>query len=207
MTRALCLAITVIVLGATSGRVSAREFTFDELPFQPVDGISVQGVTFGFSVGEASSTDAYYGSFGPGDLETISEPSLTGDSRGILTLDFAVPTGIVEFGAALSTADALSPGYTVELFDLTLQSVGVFARDTAPSMGDLAFSESRFTYAGAPIKRAVIDFADAPGSFAIDNLVIVPEPTTTVPCAVFFVGLLRRRFALSETLSRSGRAR
>ena len=45
---------------ALYGTASAFSLSFDELPMQPVDGLSYQGVAFGFTVGGVNSTDAYY---------------------------------------------------------------------------------------------------------------------------------------------------
>ncbi len=161
-----------------AGVTAAATITFDELPFQPVDGVTFQWVTFGYEIDGVSSDLAHYASFmGSQDLTTISDPSLVGDSAGLLTVDFEIPTSIVQFGAALSTADALNPGYSVELFDDAAQLVGVFPVDTAVVGGELAFSEALFSYEGDPVVTAIIDFADEPGSFALDNLVYeIPEP-------------------------------
>jgi hypothetical protein len=53
--------------------------------------------------------------------------------------------------------------------------------DTTGGEGMLAFSEAWFTYSGTPVSRAVIDFADAPGNFALDNLAFqVPEPGSSM---------------------------
>jgi hypothetical protein len=150
---------------------------FDELPFQMVDGLSYAGATFHFRVGGIDSDDAFYASYGPGDLTFVSDPSLTGNAAGILTLEFDVPTPVLEFGAALSTAESLTPGLTVQLFSPTGSS-RTFELNTVAS-GPIEFSEGRFSYAGDAISRARIDFADKASDFAIDNLVFqVPEPGT-----------------------------
>src|SRR3990172_3460747 len=65
--------------------------TFDEIPFQSVDGLVHAGVSFDFKIGGVDSTEAFYNSFGPGTLTFVDDPSLTGDSTGVLTLDFVVP--------------------------------------------------------------------------------------------------------------------
>ena len=169
--------------------------TFDELPFQPIDGLSFQGVTFDFQIDGNESLDAYYHSFGPGDLVTVQDPSLTGSSTGILTLDFAVPTPTLQFGAALNTGDPLSPGFVVELFAAPLQSLGTIPVDTTSDTNSLGFSEAQFDYSGTPIARAVIDFADPPGSFAVDNLTyFIPEPSAAaiVLFGFIFFGCVHR---------------
>lgn len=132
---ALCFAVLLLLCGAVS--VASAEFivTFDELPFQPVDDLTVKSVTFDFKIDGADSPDTFYHSFGPGTLEHVDDPSLTGNSAGILTMDFTAPTDVLEFGVALSTADPLTPGATVELFDTSLQSLGTLPVNTVTALG------------------------------------------------------------------------
>src|SRR5262249_3375462 len=80
------------------GHTDSKKLTFDELPFQPVDGLSYKGVTFGFTVNGQPSTDANYHSFGPGKLTYVQDPSLEGNTLGTLTLTFAKPTTVLQFG-------------------------------------------------------------------------------------------------------------
>jgi hypothetical protein len=162
--------------------------TFDELPFQPVDNLSLLGVTFDFKVGGVDSTDAIYGAGGPGTITFVQDPSLEGNAAGILTLDFTEPTSLLNFGVALSTFGSLTPGFTVELFDPALMSLGITPVNTSSL---LSFTEGLFTYSGAPVTRAVIDFNEtAAGRFALDNLTFggsqsVPEPTSTLGVLAF----------------------
>src|SRR3990167_4833115 len=152
-------------------RASATTLTFGEVPFQSVNGLTVQGVTFTFTVGGSPSTDAFYNSGGPGVTTYISDPSLEGNSAGVLTLDFAAPTTVLQFGVAISEFTTLSPGFTVQLFNASLASIGTFPVITNPMP---AFSEGQFSYNNTttPVKRARISFAvPFSGSrFAFDNL-------------------------------------
>ena len=160
-----------------------QRLTFDELPFQPVDGLNFQGVTFGFTVDGVDSTDANYNSDGPPDLTYVSAIVLEGDASGILTLDFDVPTSVVSFGVALDTLLDLTPGFIVELFDPTLSSLGVTEVTTTPL---IEFSEGLFSYSGPLVSRVVMFFNDSEADrFALDNLTYnsvagnpVPEPGT-----------------------------
>jgi hypothetical protein len=171
----LCIANGTVVLGA-----STPTLDFSELPFQAADGLSLAGVAFDFKINGSDSSEAFYHSFGPGTLTYVDDPSLTGDSAGVLTLDFAIPTSVLGFGLAINTASALSPGFRVELFSTGLTSLGETPVDVLPTAGALGFAENRFEYAGLPISRAVIRFNHQPGSFALDNLtfLLVPEPST-----------------------------
>ena len=167
---------------------------------QPVDGLSYMGVTFGFTVGGSPSTDALYNSIGPGSITYLQGRLLEGNAAGTLTLDFdPLPTDQLQFGIALSTRSAATPGYTVELFDTSLASLGTISRDTYPLM---LYSEDQFTYSGAPVRRAVIGFnGQVADRFALDNLTFDPAtiPSAPAPSAILlgsigagFVGWLRR---------------
>jgi hypothetical protein len=145
--------------------------TMDELPFQPVDGLSFSGVTFGFQIGGAPSTDANYNAFGPGTITFVQDPSLEGNSNGVLTLSLDQPTTVLEFGIARSCICTLSPGVSVELFTpgAVDRSGGVLTMTTSPIV---SFSEAHFSYSGPAVQRAVITFP-SPGlasRFALDNL-------------------------------------
>lgn len=169
--------------------------TFDEIPFQSIDGLTHAGITFDFKIGNADSAEAFYNSFGPGTLTFVDDPSLTGDSAGVLTLDFAVPTSVLEFGLALNTASQLRPGFRVELLASNLTSLGETPVDVLPNVGALGFSENRFQYSGSLVSRAVIRFDHQPGSFALDNLTFlpIPEPTTIVLGSVAFAAIVTQR--------------
>lgn len=191
----VCLVGSLITTGATRAAVTTLDFT--ELPTQPVDGLSYMGVTFGFEVGGSPSTDALYNFFGLGTITFVQDPSLEGDAAGILTLDFAQPTIQLDFGVALSTFDPLTPGFTVELFNAGLSSLGVTPVNTSPLV---SFTEGPFIYSGAPIGRAVIDFEDSAGRFALDNLTFNPIPAPGAlllgSIGVGLVSWLRRRRTL-----------
>ena len=190
----LVLAGWSLICGTAIRGASSTTLNFDEIPFQSVDDLAYAGVTFDFKVGGADSTEAFYNSFGPGTLTFVDDPSLTGDSAGVLMLDFAVPTSVVEFGLALNTADELSPGFRVELFSPDLMTLGETPVDVFPTAGALGFSENRFEYSGTPVSRAIIHFTHQPGSFALDNLTFlpVPEPSSTLPVTVALIALVSR---------------
>jgi len=174
--------LVAAALALACGQASAVILDFSELPFQSVDDLTISGVTFDFKVGGVDSLDAYYGSGGPGSITYVQDPSLEGDAVGILTLDFSSPTSVLSFGVALSTLSALTPGFTVELFDASLISLGVTAVNTIPLID---FTEALFNYSGTPIARAVLDFDDATGRFAMDNLTLACLSQGLWPCLVW----------------------
>src|SRR6476659_3507480 len=110
------LLAAMALLGLT---VNARAITltFGELPFQPIDNLSYNGVTFDFKISGIDSLDANYNSGGPGSTTFVQDPSLEGNSSGVLRMDFATPTPVLDFGVAESTNAALTPGFVVNLFD------------------------------------------------------------------------------------------
>jgi hypothetical protein len=191
----------LFVLMSTGAANAAFTLTFDELPTQPVDGLSYMGVTFGFTVGGSSSTDAVYNGTGPGTLNYLQDMTLEGTTAGILTLDFATPTDQLQFGAALSSYYEASPGYIVRLYDPSFQLVGTYSENTFPL---IVWSEGQFTYSGTLVSRAVISFNEqAADRFAVDNLTINPVTAVPAPGAILLSGIglglvnrLRRRRTL-----------
>jgi hypothetical protein len=189
-----------IVAGLTFGGVAdaAVTLTFDELPTQPVNGLSYNGVTFGFTIGGNPSADALYSGVGPGYITYLQDTTLEGNAAGILTLDFAQPTDLLQFGLALNSYYPVTAAYTVQLFDQSLVSFGTLSENTYPL---IIWSEDLFAYSGTPIRRAVINFNEqAANRFAVDNLSINPIPAPGAvllgSIGVAFVSWLRRRRTL-----------
>ena len=192
--------LVLAVLMSAGAAQAASTLTFDELPLQSVDGLSYEGVTFGFTVGGSPSTDAYYGGdIGPDPITYLQGKSLEGTARGILTLDFASPTNLLEFGIAMNTITPATGAYTVELFDKSLGSIGIISENMYPL---IHWSEDKFSYSGTLVSRAAISFNGqyATRRFAVDNL-----STNTIPApgaillgsiGVSCVGWLRRRKTL-----------
>ncbi len=169
---AVAMTLAAVATQSPSAARAARPLTtltFTELPFQPVDGLSVEGVTFGFQIASVASTDANYNSGGPGSTTYVHDPSLEGNAAGVLTLTFARPTNVLSFGLARSCMCSLQPGVSVELFAPSGKSLGVRNVDTEPLV---SFSEGQFTYSGHMVRKVVISFPDAGAAsrFALDNL-------------------------------------
>lgn len=203
----LCLALGF----ASNASAAPLTLTFNELPTQPVStpttDLTFMGITFRFRVGGLASADARYNALGPGDFTFIQGAVLEGDANGTLTLDFSLPTTRLSFGAALTSADALTPGFTVQLFGPGLTPLGVLTENTANLAG---ISEGQFDFAGPLVSRAIISFnAAALGPdvqrFALDNLTIepVPEPGTLL---LFGTGTAALGVALARRRRRAGKS-
>ncbi len=180
-----------IALALVSLTSQATLLTMDEVPTQAVDGLSVSGVTFEFTVAGINSTDADYNSGGPGDSTYLQGAMMEGNSAGILGMTFDVATSNLSFGLALSLQTPLIPGAVVELFDINMQSIGTFNLDTTPLV---SFTEGQFNYSGVDILRATVDFDDNAGRFAFDNLAFnqIPEPGA-LALLLLGAGVLARR--------------
>jgi len=147
---------------------SGTTITFDEdevVLDTPVNDLVIGNVTFGFSPSDATVTNT-----GPGIQAFVQAPNIEGDPSGTLTLEFANPPLWIEYGFALNTFTPVDPGTTVEIFDESENSLGVF---TAPAL-DTGFTHVEGFVAAAsatPIASAEISFADSPNNrFAFDLL-------------------------------------
>jgi hypothetical protein len=164
--------------------------TFDDLPFQPIDDLYHRGVTFDYKLNGLDSDDAKFASFGPVATEHVTDPSVVGNSAGILTITFDVPTPSIAFGLALSTSGAVASAVNVALYDELNQLLATQSADSTASQVANGFSDLLFEYQGAPVSRMSLDFADAPRNFALDNLTyIVPEPNACIALAIAIAAL------------------
>jgi hypothetical protein len=171
--------VTVLALLMQVGYVGPAEaddddeltrITFDERPAQPVNGLRVEGVRFGFRIDGVPSRDARFNAFGPGDTRFITDPSLEGNAAGVLTMRFREETDVVRFGVAVSCFDCVvRPGATVRLFDDDGELIRFARLTTRPFV---SFSEARFSFEGDDVARAVIHFNHRRADrFVIDNLI------------------------------------
>lgn len=175
MPAALALLILLTVCGAV--QADPVTLTFGELTPRPVNGVSIAGVTFGFTIRGLPSRDAVYNAAGPGQLVFIDGPSLVGNASGVLTMVFSQPVDFLSFDVALSSLAPFNPGFAVFLFNTDLQLFDVFGVSTVPL---LTFAEGQFRFSGALVGGAAVVFNSNAARFALDNLTFdpVPEPGT-----------------------------
>lgn len=103
---------------------AAVVITFGEQPTQPADGLLVDGVLFGFTIGGSSSTDAVFNNELPVATVNLDDRVLSGPVVGLLTLQFSAPVIAFQFGLVLNTLDPEQPAATISLFDTALQPAG-----------------------------------------------------------------------------------
>ena len=151
--------------------------TFSELTARPVNGVSIAGLTFGFTINGKASDQAVFGASLPGSTTNVSPPALVGSTQGVLTLNFAQATDFLRFGIAFNSFNTLDPGLTVQLFDGSLSLIGSF---TLRTLSTTSFTEGLFNRSGVQIGRAVLTFNPNVSTFALDNLsfnsLAIPEP-------------------------------
>lgn len=105
--------------------IGSTTLNFSEVATQPVDGLTVNGITFTFTVGGFTSLDALYNTAsGPGTTALFQPPNLEGDASGILRLDFATPTSSLSFDFGLFSVGFVGVGGTVQIFDPSLTQIG-----------------------------------------------------------------------------------
>ncbi|MBV8654084.1 MAG: PEP-CTERM sorting domain-containing protein [Alphaproteobacteria bacterium] len=163
----------------------ANTIDFGTLPNESANGVTVNGVTFGYTEFGSPSPTAMFNVSVAGATQNIPGAALVGFTDGILTMSFSHPVEEVSFDIAETTNLTLTPGYTVSLFD-----AGGHLLQTTPVETDplVLFTEGEFDYDGAPISTVEISFdPNDANQFAVGPVSFVPEPSSM---ATFGVGLM-----------------
>lgn len=156
--KAIRLAVGVwLLLTVTQLFAAPVTLTLTELTARPVPGVSLAGLTFGFTINGKASDQTVYGASLPGSMTKVSPPALVGSAQGVLTFDLAQATDFLRFGIALNHYNALST---------------------------LSLTEAFFNRSGVQPGRAVLTFNPQVSPFALDNLnfksVPIPEPAALI---------------------------
>jgi hypothetical protein len=186
ITRSLAALIGLGSFHATSASATTV-IDFANLPAESVDGVTTDGVTFGYTeFGSASPGATFDYLIGTGVTQIVQSTALVGYTDGVLTLDFAQPADEISFGVALTTNAAMDPGFSVSLFDASGNLLNSTEIDTNPLV---LFSEGAFDYDGAPVSSLAISFDSTDANqFALGSVTFaVPEPDSI---AIFACGLL-----------------
>ena len=188
----------------------ATTIHFDEFGSAPLidaNGLSTQGVTFGFAPGQA----VYNNTVGTaGNVLLSMDPVLSGPTTGILTLTFQDATPLLQFDILLLSLAPIDdsmmglnggPAYTV-LLSNAMGFQTSFSGSTVPLLGG-GYSEGQFSYSGTAINTATITFFhgvdanDMPVTqFGVDNLTFVtPEPASFLGlgAGLLVIGVIKRR--------------
>jgi hypothetical protein len=153
--------------------------TFNELLARPVNGVSIAGITFGYTINGQASTQAMYGATIPGSTTNVQPPALVGSTQGVLTFDFVGATDGLSFGIAFNSFNALNPGLTVQLFDGSLKPI---ATVNVTTLATNSFTQAFFNRPNTLIGRVVLIFNPNVSTFALDNLNFnaIPEPAALI---------------------------
>jgi hypothetical protein len=173
------LASLLMVLGYAGTADAARPLrtlTMDELAPQPADDLVVAGgVRFDFKINGEDSFDATYGSGGPGSTVFVQDPSLEGNTAGVLRVSFAQPTTVVRFGVALSASGPFEDAVTVQVYNPGGHLKTTLTLDTASPPE--SFTEAGFVYQGGAISSIAVSFRSGVADrFAFDNLTFRTPP-------------------------------
>jgi hypothetical protein len=139
------------------------------VPSAPCDGLELDGVTYGFTIGGTASTDCTVGTVGPGVSNNIQAPNIEGNATGVLALAFANPTSTFGFGVAQSTSASPQPQSVI--VDLFSPGVGTLRQELLlTTTADPTFVGGRFDYDGPAVQSATIRFSGAFLRFVIDGV-------------------------------------
>jgi hypothetical protein len=159
-------AVAVICFGAADTNTFTQAFN---IASAPCEGLTIDGVTYSFSVAGSASLDCYAGTYaGPGMTDNIRFPNIEGTAAGVLHLTFDVPTTTFGFGVAQSTV-AL-PQFVI--IDLYRPGSGLLREEVPLTLTqDPMFVGGRFDYSGPAVKSVTIRFSGGGYTrFAVDNV-------------------------------------
>ena len=153
--------------------------TMDEVPLQPINGLTVSkgGENFTFSNRWGI---LLYNSSGPGNVTFVQDPSIQGTAAPF-GIAFSDPVFSIQFGLAESSLSSIAPLATVELY---YNSLVPFATMSFNSSLVDPFAEGQFNYSGGPVSNILI-WPNAGPALAFDNLTVntVPEPSSFLTLA------------------------
>ena len=178
--RTISHALAILALGSAAFSGSARAdlvtLTMDEVPFQPINGLTVTKGFESFTFSDPGNTLLYHAR-GPGDVTYVQDPSIEGSNEPF-SVSFATPVDFIQFGLAESTEAPLT-GASVTLSDGTVLSFNLPLADP--------FAEGQFTWSGEPVTAFELTPAPGASGIAFDNLTVgAPEPSAV---ALFVAGL------------------
>jgi hypothetical protein len=161
-----------------------------------VNGLTVNGVQFSYTVGGSPLNGAVQIDGGPGTTNNITPPNIVsvGDDTGILGLLLPAPVTLFGYGYAILSVDTIANAATINIF-MGTSNLGTLSYTGVPDptfTGGFAGIQSTI-----PFDRVELTFnSTAAPAFAVDNIrfAIIPEPSTiSLTVVAFALGLWRRR--------------
>lgn len=142
--------------------------TYD-IPKVECDGLTLDGVTYSFTVAGSPSSDCNAGTLtGPGVSNNVSPPNIEGAAAGVLHLTFDKPTTRFSFGVAEETH---TPQTDSVIVNLNRPGVGLLRQDvTMDTTKDPGWVGGRYSYDGPAVKTVTIQFKGVFNRFAVDNV-------------------------------------
>jgi hypothetical protein len=182
--RSLAAAILLGSIATTAARAD-EIIDFGTLPNESVDGVTADGVTFGYTEFGSPSLNAFFDTpVGAGNTVLVGPNALVGFTDGVLTMNFATPVSEIDFPVALTANESLTPGFSVTVFDASGNVLDNANIDTNVLAN---FTEGAFSYDGAAASSVAITFDEFDANnFALGS-VTLPEPDGI---AIFALGLL-----------------
>ena len=162
------LALATSLSPAVNAEMNVVTESYDEMAPAFCDGLFLNGVTYGFTIGGIPSQDCGAGTFvGPGYTNNIESPNIEGNASGVLYLSFETPTTVFGFGVAQST------GRSPQEVTINLNRPGAgLLRESVDleTTVDPYFVGGYYYYDGPAVKTVSISFSNMNGRFALDNL-------------------------------------
>jgi hypothetical protein len=196
------LLISAASLANAAFATDLTTITFDELPQQPLNGVSIKGVAFEFTGSDAQTPVALFGAtrLSFADSKLLSAPWIEAPAISGLTMRFAQPTPSLSFALGFNGGAPKSPGYTVNLFSGATQIGSVPVSTAIGGTSPFSLNEGQFNYndPSRPLTSITVTFPQPPAGdiFVVDNIALVPEPSVTgllILGTISVAGIYRRR--------------
>ena len=183
------------ILSFQSQAATITSITFDELPEQVLNGISVKGVTFSSTSSNADYPVALFGtnSLDFADTLLMSAPWAAGATNGMLTIQFDAAIQSLSFDLGITTTVPTVPdAFAVQLFSGAAMIHEASVTTTVATGAPFAMNEAHFSYISTDptITAATVLFTANVGNYIFDNLTYVSPVPVPGAAWLFVSGML-----------------